>query len=271
FERHPRHGRGDAGGANLSQQFGRTRNALGGVVFLDRLAGSDHRQDRVVAMRDRGDMIDRLWAAPTRPEIIGILAHRAFYRGLGVGDVTFDNDLRARGHFEIDRFTAHDLDGSAEIGAHVVDFAYVRWDRHARDERREGRAALKHRERHGLADRFPHAVDLSQMLQGMNDPGHPAAVERMTRATPQLVQLPSGARATTVPQVLMYRPPSPSWISGTGRRSRFAASPVRMFSLQGPVAMRRGLMPGRWRALTSASTISRPPALASRPSESATR
>lgn len=53
----------------------------------------------------------------------------------------------------------------------------------------------------------------------------------MNREIDQLVQRPSGVRATTMPQVLTYRAPSPSWIIGIGKRPSRASSPSSKFCL----------------------------------------
>jgi hypothetical protein len=123
-------------------------------------------------------MIDGLGTAAARPEISGILAHWPFDRRFRVREMALDDDLGGRGHLEIDRLAAHDIDGASEISAHERHLVGECRDRHAGDERRESRTALKHGERHRLPQRLPHAMNAAEMLQRMDNAGHAPTIEQ---------------------------------------------------------------------------------------------
>ncbi len=81
----------------------------------------------------------------------------------------------------------------------------------------------------------------------------------------------SGVSQQMIPNVLRYRPPSPSWRSGAGSSPRSNCSPVWMFSLHGPVSTILGGIIGFPRAAAKVSTMSRPLAVDGSPTAIAIR
>ena len=80
-------------------------------VLLRRLADDDGGIDGVAPHRDRREPEDRERLG--RRVVAGVVSKGPLLGQLVLVDVTLENDLRVRRHFEIDRLRLHELDGLA--------------------------------------------------------------------------------------------------------------------------------------------------------------
>ena len=116
------------------------KDALHGLahprIFHRRLAHDRRRINGILAMRDAGEVKDRVLIRH-RVEA-GVVAEGTFAAQLAQFDVAFEHDLGVRRNFEIDGFALHNLDGLAaqESGDHeLLDFRRRRHDGRKRGRR----------------------------------------------------------------------------------------------------------------------------------------